>query len=588
MSAALTGTRNRVSLLLLLLPVFFSGISQSQTNVSPATDQQALVTVLDGFNEAFLRMHPRVATSLGDHRFDDRFENNISAAHRSDYETMLHEFQTRAAQIREEKLNDDGRFNLRIFHHLVRTELEGLHYPEHLLPLDQMNCLPADFAQWGTSRSIHPFNTVKDYENYLKRMDGFVTWVDTAIANMRSGMDQQVVLPTRIAQRTIERLREVAPDKPEKSLFYGCIDNMPPDFDRATKQRLAQAYADAIRHKLTPAYNRLIRFMEQEYLPHCRHDLAWTSLPDGQNWYAYRIRAYTTTDLSPTEIFQLGQREVNRIVDQIQKISGEISPGQPMRQFTSKGQLVQAYQRLMNRVMPRLPDHFGISIDTPLEIRTTDRVSHYRPGSRDGSRPGVFYVYADNLRRWPGVINEPLFLHEAVPGHHFQLSVQRESDLPGFRQWAFYGAYVEGWALYVERFGSELGLYRDSRQKLWQLRSELWRALRLMLDVGIHAGGWSVDDALTHIKPYGYGTGMVREIERYAAWPAQALTYKIGELHILALRQEAENALGPEFNLAAFHREVLTTGPVPLDLLALQVNRWIESRKKEPNLTDNP
>lgn len=587
MPSAKTGIR-RVQVLFLVILVSFSGIGRCEEGVSVETDSQTLVALLNDFNEAFLRMHPRVATSLGDNRYNDRFENNISVAHRTRYASMLREFQARAAKIQRDRLSDDEQFNLLIFDNLVRTEREGLRYPEHLLPLDQMNCLPAEFAEWGTGQSTHPFHTVKDYDDFLKRMDGFVSWVDTAIANMRAGVEQQVVLSARIAKRTIERLKEVAPDKPEKSLFYGCIDNMPADVDKAAGKRLKQAYAHAIRNKLAPAFNRLIRFMEQEYLPHCREDLAWSSLPDGQNWYAYRIRAYTTSDLSPEEIFQLGQQEVSRIVKQIQKISGEISPGQPIRQYTSKNQLVHAYQRLMTRVVPRLHDHFGITIETPMEIRTTDRVSHYRPGTRDGSRPGVFYVYADDLRRWPVVVNEPLFLHEAVPGHHFQLSVQRESNLPAFRQWTFYGAYVEGWALYVERFGGDLGLYRDSRQQLWQLRSELWRALRLILDVGIHAGGWSVDDALTHIKPYGYGNGMVREIERYAAWPAQALTYKIGELRILALREKAEKALGPEFELAAFHREILLTGPVPLNLLELHMDRWIDSRKQKFGSPENP
>ena len=242
-------------------------------------------------------------------------------------------------------------------------------------------------------------------------------------------------------------------------------------------------------------------------------------------------------------------------------------------------QLAHAYEKLRDRILPELEPLFGMKISTPLEIRTTDRVSHYKPGAWDGSRPGVFYARAGDLSKHPAVVSEPLFLHEALPGHHFQLSVQRESSLPSFRRYAFYGAYVEGWALYVERLGSELGVYRDPRQRLWQLQSELWRAIRLMLDVGIHVGGWSVEDALAHIRPYGYGPGMTSEIERYAAWPGQALTYKIGELRILELRRKAEQALGDQFDPAEFHRVILITGPVPLHLLEYRIDRWIASKQ---------
>jgi len=551
----------------------------SATGETGPTEDIKAEQMFQDYHEAFLALHPRMATSLGDHRYDDRFENDISDAYREQLKLTLESFREQASEIRADALTEENRFSLLVFQYMVQTELDGLVFPEHLLPMDQMNCLPADFAQWGAGESAHPFRTVTDYDNFLKRIDGLESWVNTAMENMDKGIRMKVVLPRLIVTRTIQRLKPLLVEEPEDSEFYRPVRNMPGAFSAEDRERLTAAYTMAIRDRILPTYRKLVHFLETAYLPHCRDTLAWTALPDGTAWYAYRVRTFTTTALTPETVYKLGQQETERIVGEYLEATRTPPSRRPIALCRTDKQLVHAYEKLMDRILPELEPLFGITISTPLEIRTTDRVSHYKPGAWDGSRPGIFYAQAGNLSEHPAVVSEPLFLHEALPGHHFQLSVQRESSLPPLRRYAYYGAYIEGWALYVERLGSQLGVYRDPRQRLWQLQSELWRAIRLMLDVGIHVGGWSVEDALAHIRPYGYGPGMTSEIERYAAWPGQALTYKIGELKILDLRRKAEQALGDHFDPAEFHRAILLTGPVPLHLLEYRIDRWIASKR---------
>lgn len=541
-------------------------------------ESRKLAGIFEAYYREHLRLYPRQATGFGDHRYDDQFENDISEAHREKVRAFYTKYRERIRGIQRDQLTREDRFSLDVFQDVLKTGIEELGFRNYLMPINQIICVPMDFAEWGSGRSAQPFNTIKDYENFLKRVDGYVTWVDTAIANMREGVKEGIVLPKLIAFRTVQRMAPMVVTSAEESVFFEPVRTMPASFSTNDKKRLKDAYKDAILNRIIPSYRRLVDFMGKKYLPRCRDSVGWSGLPGGKAWYEHLVRFYTTTDMTPDEIFELGKREVNRIFKEYQRALKNRLHERPLAVYRSKKKLIKRYNQLTRKILPQLKSHFGIVPKTPLDIRTTLIVTHYKPGSADGSRPGTLYIQANNIEKYPAVVSESLFLHEAYPGHHFQMSIQRESTLPQFRRMAFYTAYIEGWGLYSESLGQDLGVYRDPRQRRWQLQSELWRALRLVLDVGIHIRGWSVKQALAYIKPYGFGDGSTQEIERYIAFPGQALAYKIGELKIMELRERASRTLGKRFNLASLHREILTTGPVPLRLLKKKMNRWIASR----------
>ncbi len=545
-----------------------------------------LAEIFEAYYQEYLQLYPRQGTEFGDHRYNDQFENDISEAHRERTRTFYKKYQEQTRIIHRNQLDPVDQFSLDVFLNVLQTGIEELAFKNNLIPVNQMICVPMDFAEWGSGRSAQPFKTVRDYENFLKRTDGYINWVDTAIANMKMGVRQGIVLPKLIAVRTIQRMAPQLASTAEESIFYEPIRTIPADFSANDKNRLKKAYKKAILGKIIPSYQKLINFMGNQYLPECRESVGWSSLPGGQLWYQHLVRFYTTTDMTTEEIFQLGNREVQRIFNEYKLALKNRPYERPLALCRSEKTLIKRYERLSRKIRPRLESQFGIVPTTPLSIRTTPIVTHYRPGPEDGSRPGVLYIQAGNLKKYPAVVSESLFLHEAYPGHHFQISLQRESKLPHFRRTAFYTAYIEGWGLYSESLGRDLGLYRDLRQRRWQLHSELWRALRLVLDVGIHARGWSVDQAMAYIEPYGFGSGYNQEIERFIAFPGQALSYKIGELKIIQLRKRASQKLGKRFDLKSFHREILATGPVPLWLLEKKMNRWIAPRETGPVIDD--
>jgi uncharacterized protein (DUF885 family) len=388
---------------------------------------------------------------------------------------------------------------------------------------------------------------------------------------------------------------------PEESLFFRPILQMPPDFSESEKARLTKAYSQAIDQKIIPTYRKLHNFIQQEYLPHTRTTYGISSLPNGGAWYEYLVRTRTTTTLTPEEIFQLGNDEILRIkkeMDQMRIASGfqgslrefsrhlakKAPPG-----FTQRDELIKAYNTIREKVTPQLTKLFGRLPKANFEIRTVEEFrekaspSQYSAATPDGSRPGVFYVNAAGIELNPRRASESLFLHEAVPGHHLQISIQREREgLPRFRRFLNYTAFTEGWALYAESLGRELGLYTEPRQYYGRLNSELFRAVRLVVDVGLHRKNWSREQALKFMMDNtgASETGASLEIDRYIAWPAQALSYKIGQLKISSIRSKAENALGSKFDIRAFHDELLKDGAMPLDLLEVKMNAWIDSQQR--------
>ena len=561
---------------------------------------EALHLLLEAYFEDRLRHEPMLATAIGDHRYDDRYPVTIDPVVRQAELGRQREYLRAASEIDTELLSTQDRVSLLIFRWDRRVAVEGFSFSSHLMPMTQLHSPANDFVQLGSGSSFQPFVTVQDYDNWLSRIDGFVDWMDQAIENMREGIRRQIVLPRVLVVKMIPQVAAQFVGSVEDSMFFAPIRNMPSDVAEAQGERLTAAYREAITDRLIPAYRRMATFLDEEYLPAARGTFGYLALPDGEAWYAYRVRLNTTSSLTAEQIHELGLSEVDRIhaemrtavMDRVGFEGGlmeffEFMNTDPRFYFDRREQLLDGYRAL------RAPVHAGaqpLFHRLPLldyEIRAVEPFrersaagAHYRSPDPDGSRPGVFFVNTFDLSARPSWAIEALFLHEAIPGHHLQNALRIEmTSLPRFRRFSGYTAYGEGWALYAESLGRDIGVFRDPYQYFGKLSSELWRAIRLVVDTGIHYQGWSRQEVLDYmyanapVKP----ARAISEAERFMANPGQALAYKAGQLKILEFRERAEAVQGEAFDVRDFHSMVLDAGPMPLGLLEDRINAWIRA-----------
>jgi uncharacterized protein (DUF885 family) len=561
-----------------------------------SADSQELRQVFEGYFEAYLQLFPTFATSIGDHRFDDQFEISISEEHLAKQRELYLKSLGELAGIKTAKLEADDRLNYAVLKYSLTLRLDGLKFNRHLLPVRQLGSTPVEFPLLGSGRGEQPFKTSADYDNFLKRIEKFQDWINVAIENMRLGTGQGIVQPRVVMERTLPQLEAMIVTDPQRSIFFQPILQMPASFENAEKNRLTAAYTQAIQQEIVPTYQKLHSFIQDDYLPKTRATVGMSDLPNGNEWYDYLVKRQTTTELTPEEIFQLGMEEVQRIKKEMERMRSENGFQGNLQEFSrylvknappgfaDRDDLIKGYEALREKVTLQLPRLFGRLPKAPLEIRTVEEFreqsapSQYWPATPDGSRPGIFYVNASGIDVNPRRASESLFLHEAVPGHHLQLSLQREqTSLPRFRRFGDYTAFVEGWALYAESLGPQLGLYTEPSQYFSRLNSELFRAVRLVVDVGLHRKYWSRDQAMKFMieNTGGSESGASLEIDRYIALPGQALAYKIGQLKISAVRSKAEKTLGPKFDIRAFHDEILKDGAMPLGLLEPKMDAWI-------------
>jgi uncharacterized protein (DUF885 family) len=592
-------------LVLICLLVFGCATDAPQPSVveqnEAATESRKLHEILEQYFEEYLPLFPMFATLIGDHRYDDQLGIGISTEHRAKQRELYLRYLGDLARVRRDRLDTAGALNFAVFERLLTDRLQGLDFNPHLLPIRQLYSTPVEFPLLGSGKGIHPFKSVKDYENFLKRIASFHLWVETAIANMRLGVDEGVTQPRVVIERTLPQLDSMIVADPNQSIFFRPILDMPDGFSDTDKNRLADAYAQAIEQQIVPTYRELRSFIQEEYLPKTRTTVAISALPDGNGWYDHLVRIQTTTDLRPEEIFHLGMNEIERIKKEMERVrfengfegtlaefarylSNKAAPG-----YTRRDDLIKGYEAIRDKITPQLLRLFGRLPKAPFEIRTIEEFrersapSQYWSASPDGSRPGIFYVNATDIENRPRRPSEALFLHEALPGHHFQISLQREQqNLPRFRRFGSYTAFAEGWALYVESLGRELGLYTDPEQYFSRLSSELFRAVRLVVDVGLHRKGWTREQALRFLMETTIigEAGAALEIDRYIAMPGQALAYKIGQLRISAIRAKTEKALGSKFDIRAFHDELLKDGALPLDVLEAKMDSWIADQHR--------
>jgi uncharacterized protein (DUF885 family) len=525
---------------------------------------------------------------------------SIAPAVRAKQFALYRGFQKRLQAISPMQLVQRDRTSYDILNYELAMALRFEAFPEHLLPINQMDSLPVTLANYASGESAQPLTTVREYKAYLNRLAQLGPWIDQAIANMREGMRTGVVQPKAIVQSTLPQYQKLAVGTAEASSYYAPIKNMPKSFSAADRRALTDAYRSTIGKKLNPALARLARFLETDYLPAARTSTGWSALPHGADWYLARVASQTTTTLTPEQIHATGLSEVARIQGEYAKTGPKMGYDGPAaglptwvltqpkyKPFKTDQEVIDVYRGLDAQLKTRLPALFSLRPKTPLDLRLEPELSratasdHYSPPAVDGSRPGVFWSVVNDPKEYGSTGMVTLFLHEGQPGHHFHIALMQELHLPNFRQFGGNNAFTEGWALYAETLGKEMGLFDKPEDYFGHLNDEMLRAVRLVVDTGMHAKGWTREQSITYMREtLGYPESIARsETERYMVWPAQALGYKIGALKILELRKRAETELGAKFSLPAFHEVVLGEGTLPLALLEAKVDRWIAANK---------
>ncbi len=595
----------RISPLLIIALCFGASAAHAQTP-APADRAAQLNAMYAEYWEENLRLNPLTATFAGDPRYNDQLPNFLSEEFEETTRAFKRRYLERARAIGAEGLGRQDRLSYEIFTLNRESDLEELEFPERLLPIDQFRSFTSTLAQLGSGTNAQPFVTLKDYDDWLARAARAPTLFEQAIVNMRAGIAAGVVQPRVLMEKVLPQLDALIVDEPEQSIYWEPMKKMPAGFSDADRARLTLAFRNLVGTQLIPAYRKLRAFIADEYLPKCRDTFGLGALPNGKAWYEHKVRANTTRTLTPAAVHQIGLDEVARIQQEFRKVARELGyrklgakagdlkeffawmKARDDMYFGSREQLLAAYQGFDANVAPLLPNYFNLRPKAGYEVRlyepfreASSSAGSYQGPSLDGKRAGIFYVNAYDLKARPRWALGSLSLHEAAPGHHFQISLQRElTDLPMFRRFARDIAFIEGWGLYAEYLGYEMGIYRDPVQKFGALDAELWRAIRLVVDTGLHLKGWSRQQVLDYMYANSPAeeTRAVSEAERFMAIPGQALAYKIGQLKLIELRRRAEKQLGKRFDLKAFHDEVLRDGAVPLDVLERKIELWIASQ----------
>nr|WP_294846942.1 DUF885 domain-containing protein [uncultured Sphingomonas sp.] len=556
-------------------------------------------------DEAQLKRNPLFAIFRGDMRYAGQFGDYISDEYYAGEKAAAEHDLAQLAAIDRTALNETDQLAYDVFKFSTQDTLDGFQ-PQYLnvskvIPINHFSGFQTFYPTISSGQGGVPFETVADYDNALKRHAGYVRYLDAAIARMKQGEAEGIVESKMTIRNVIEQLDAQLKQPVADSTFYGPIKQLPASFSDADKARLTAAYRAAITDELYPAMTRLRNFLANEYLANARDGYGMMYMKGGDALYREKIRSTTTLDLTPEEIHQTGLSEVARITAEMEKVKAEVGFKGGNKQFfdylrtspkfraKSRADLTQRFYDFGKEVDAKLPDYFSTFPKAKLEIRPYEPFREkfeaggsYQQGTPDGSRPGIFYFNAYDLpsRSTWGV--GTLYLHEGAPGHHFQISLAQENAaLPSFMRFGGNTAYVEGWALYAETLGYPMGFYKDPYQRFGTLNDEMLRAMRLVVDTGIHSKGWTRQQAIDYmLANSGMGkTDATAEVERYIAMPAQAVAYKTGAMTIQRLRSKAEAELGPKFDIKEFHAQVLMTGALPLKILEEKIDRWIEAKK---------
>ena len=554
--------------------------------------------LFENYYQETLKLYPLNATSQGDDRYNDFLPNDLTNDFRDEEKTLYTNYKNYLSDFDNNLLNTEDLLSKKVLIWECDRNLERLNFNEYFTPINQMWTLQLNMGQYAAGLSAQPFKTTDDYNNWLSRIDDYIIWLNTAELRMREGIENGQVLPKSLTKKVIPQLKTILNTDLNVNLFYSPIRQFPNYFTDDEKSILIKDYSNMVLNKIIPAYKKLYDFMKNEYLNNGRDSSGIDALDNGSNYYDYSIKLYTTTNMSADEIHNVGLNEVARISSEMELIKNKVGFKGDLKSFfnhvreldelipfNSPDQVINNFNEIHKKMMPQVNSLFGLQPKTLFEVRRTESFreasasAEYNSGSLDGTRPGIFYVPIPNIDEYNFFSDEDLFLHEAIPGHHFQISLQQENELlPSFRKTLWYSAYGEGWALYSESLGKELGLYEDPYQYFGMLSAEMHRSIRLVVDTGIHTKGWSREKAIQYSldNEAESEAGIISEIERYMANPGQALSYKIGQLKIRQLRSKAEINLGDKFDIKMFHEKILESGCIPLKLLEEKIDKWIE------------
>lgn len=586
-----------ISAVVILLAFGLNSCSDSNVAMSDSATAIDFPLLLADYHETGLQLSPLSATYAGDNRYNDQLPNVLAKAYQDSVKAFYQQYLDALAAIDRSSLKGEEQTSYDVLKWECETKLEAMAFKTDLTPMNQFESLHLTIGQLAGGSSAQPFVTVADYDNWLSRLNGFLEWTASAKAKMEQGVKEGYVLPKALTEKMIPQLAAIGAEPVEEHLFYQPIKNLPADFSAEDKNRLTTAYRDIVGKRIIPAYQDLATYVSSDYLAASRSTAGISDVPNGKAYYDHQIKVYTTTDMTADEIFALGESEVTRLSAEMEKVKAtvgfkgdlkaffdhvrslpELSP------FDQPEQVIANFEAIHQKMQPQLEELFDLKPKTPFEVRQTEAFrestasAEYMPGSVDGTRPGIFYVPLPDVENYNIFTDEDLFLHEAIPGHHYQISLTQENEeLPDFRRTLWYSAYGEGWALYCESLGKELGLYEDPYQYFGMLSAEMHRAIRLVVDAGMHTKGWTREQAIQYSLDHEAEpeASIIAEIERYMSWPGQALSYKVGQLKIRELRARAEEKMGDRFDIKAFHNKVLESGCVPLAVLESKIDEWI-------------
>lgn len=573
---------------------------QRQSDASDPEQAKKLQTLLADYWREQEPFDAFGSTSRGNTKYNHIFNNDISVPFLAKSDSFNLAYYTELLKINRAALGENDQVSYDILKNQFEAENEAKKFKFEQIPIQQFWGTHLTFMQFGSGESDQPFKTVEDYRAFLGRINSFPIWADTAIANMRKGMAQGNVLPKSLVLKVIPQMYAQVVDDPAKSLFYGPINKLPATFEADRKLKIKEVYEKAIAEKIIPTFRKLGDFFKNEYLPKARLTSGIGGTPNGAEQYKYWVKQWTTTDMEPEKIHELGLSEVARIRAEMEKIKvhtgykGDlksffkfVTEDPQFCKFKTPEEVLNGFRDIQKAIDPSLKKLFNNVPKSKFEVRRTEAFreatasAEYMQGTVDGTRPGIFYTPIIDAKTffYPGM--ESLFLHEAIPGHHYQSSLQMENnELPDFRKYYWNGAYGEGWALYCESLGQELGIYKDPYMYFGALGDEMHRAIRLVVDTGIHAKGWSREKAIQYSldnEPTSLQAAEA-EIERYMAIPGQALSYKVGQLKIRELRTKYEKQLGAKFDIAKFHDKLLSFGNMPLNIMENVMDNWAKNQ----------
>jgi uncharacterized protein (DUF885 family) len=564
---------------------------------SVAAQSKALSTLFTQIWEDRLKRSPEFASSIGDKRYDDQLTDystqalNAALARGRDYIEKLSEIDTTG-------LTDQEKLSADLMLRQLIEQQEGAKFKEWEMPVNQFYGFHTDLAQLPNRLQ---FDSVKDYDDYITRLKKIPNAFSQIMTNMDLGADEGRVQVQYLMEKALVQTQALANQKPEESPFALPLKKFPKTVSAAEQKRISSEMLDAISTAVLPSYKRLAGFLKAEYIPKSRKEIGASALPDGEAYYAFRIRQSTTLNKTAAEIHQIGLDEVKRDETQMLAIVKSLGfadiktfsaalKSNPKEHPVSAEALIDDYKGYIAGMKPKLPELFGRLPKAPLEIvpvpaymEKDQSAAYYDNGTADGSRPGRVYVNEYNFAERSLAPVEAVSYHEGIPGHHLQISIAQElTGIPEFRKYTYYTAYTEGWGLYSERLGKDVGFYRDPYSDYGRLEADIWRAIRLVVDTGVHSQHWTRQQMVDYFHDHSAidETNIQSEVDRYIAWPAQALGYKMGQLKILELRERAKTALGPKFDIKAFHDQVLDSGALPMDVLEQRIDAWIATQKK--------